>query len=212
MDNLVPLTIINPDDERCERRDAAANRAKVLAAAEALFARHGVDPVTMADVAREAGVGKGTLYRRYANKSELCLALMDDQMLQFQETMLARLRRMALEQVSPVEQLKHFITAVVFFTDTHAPLLTVVQQERLSADDQMQRPHFWQQMTVRGLLHAAVEAGELPPDRDIDYLADALLAPLNTSLFRFQREARGYDLDRIANGLHQLIDGLRHGG
>ena len=41
----------------------------------------------------------------------------------------------------------------------------------------------------------AVDAGELRPDCDIDYLADALLAPLNTSLFRFQREQGTLDDD-----------------
>src|SRR3712207_9477395 len=51
-----------------ERADAARNRLRVLAAAERLFAERGVGGVTMDDVAAAAGVGKGTLYRRFSVK------------------------------------------------------------------------------------------------------------------------------------------------
>src|SRR6185312_10778811 len=50
-----------------ERADAARNRRKVLAAAEGLFATRGVAAVSMDDVAAAAGVGKGTLYRRFGD-------------------------------------------------------------------------------------------------------------------------------------------------
>ena len=80
--NLVPAT---EQATRPERIDAVENRKRILSVAEALFAQHGVADVTMADVASAAGVGKGTLYRRFANKGELCLALMDTQMREFQE-------------------------------------------------------------------------------------------------------------------------------
>src|SRR5213080_2904657 len=51
-----------------ERADAARNRIKVLAAAEQLFSARGVAAVSMDDVAASAGVGKGTLYRRFGDK------------------------------------------------------------------------------------------------------------------------------------------------
>jgi AcrR family transcriptional regulator len=61
-----------------ERADAARNRRRVLAAAEALFADRGLAAVTMDDVAAAAGVGKGTLYRRFGDKSGLAAALLDE--------------------------------------------------------------------------------------------------------------------------------------
>ncbi|WP_173008585.1 TetR/AcrR family transcriptional regulator [Mycolicibacterium sp. P1-18] len=52
------------------RRDAAANRERLVAAAEAVFAEHGPN-ATLDDVAKAAGVGPATLYRRFANKDAL---------------------------------------------------------------------------------------------------------------------------------------------
>lgn len=59
------------------RADAERNRQRLLAAAKELFATRGLD-VTLDDVARHAGVGTGTAYRRFANKDELIDALMVD--------------------------------------------------------------------------------------------------------------------------------------
>jgi AcrR family transcriptional regulator len=202
------------DDGRAERRDAAANRNKILETAERLFAQHGVANVNMADIALAAGVGKGTLYRRFANKGELCLALMDTQMADFQNGMLSRMQQMNIAGVPKLEQLQQFIDALVYFTDVHSPLLCEVQREGLLQgildNNRLQMPHFWQHMTISGLLKAAATAGEIPADLDTDYLADALLAPLVANLFQFQKEVRGFTLDRISAGMQTLVSGLRY--
>ena len=62
-------------EERPERADAAENRRKVLAAAEELFARCDPANVTMDAVAAEAGVGKGTLFRRFGDRAGLARAV-----------------------------------------------------------------------------------------------------------------------------------------
>jgi AcrR family transcriptional regulator len=59
------------------RADAERNRQRLLAAAKELFATRGLD-VTLDDVARHAGVGTGTAYRRFPNKDALIDALMVD--------------------------------------------------------------------------------------------------------------------------------------
>jgi AcrR family transcriptional regulator len=56
--------------EKPLRRDAAENRQRLLSAAGRVFAEHGPD-AGVDEVAREAGVGMGTLYRRFANKQAL---------------------------------------------------------------------------------------------------------------------------------------------
>lgn len=212
--NSISLGTIDEASSACrqERRDAAENRARILQTAENLFAQHGVANVNMADIAQAAGVGKGTLYRRFTNKAELCLALMDTQMIDFQNGMLARMQQMSIQRMPKMAQLDQFMDALVYFTDAHAPLLCEVQRAGLLQEqepDRLELPHFWQYMTVNGLLKAAVANGELARGLDIDYLADALLSPLKADLFYYQREARGFSLERISAGLRLLLAGLR---
>lgn len=211
MNETIDLGLVGEESGtgRQERSDAAANRQLILQTADTLFARHGVANVNMADIAQAAGVGKGTLYRRYSNKAELCLALMDSQMSDFQNGMLGRMRQLAADGHSHLMMLDQFLDALVYFTELHSPLLCEVQRAGLLASDQrLQMPHFWQYMTVSGLLKSAVQAGEIRPDLDLDYLADALLAPLRADLFRYQREVREFSLERISAGLRSLVAGL----
>lgn len=56
------------------RRDARENRERVLVHAARVFGEHGLD-ATLADVAKAAGVGVGTLYRRFPDKDDLILAV-----------------------------------------------------------------------------------------------------------------------------------------
>ena len=75
-------------EARPERADAAENRRKVLAAAERLFA--GCDPakVTMEAVAAEAGVGKGTLFRRFGDRASLARAIISEHEGAFQDELI----------------------------------------------------------------------------------------------------------------------------
>ncbi len=63
--------------DRPLRADAERNRRRILAAAAAVIARDGVDAAVDA-IAREAGVGMGTLYRRFACKDDLVRAILDE--------------------------------------------------------------------------------------------------------------------------------------
>jgi AcrR family transcriptional regulator len=65
--------------ERPLRRDAARNRERILAAAGEVFATRGLE-VTLDDIAHHAGVGVGTVYRRFHDKEQLIDALFDDRM------------------------------------------------------------------------------------------------------------------------------------
>jgi AcrR family transcriptional regulator len=67
------------------RSDAAANRARIVATAEKLFAQQGLD-VSMDEIARAADVGPATLYRRFPTKESLLDAILlggFEQLLQF---------------------------------------------------------------------------------------------------------------------------------
>ncbi|MFC9843389.1 TetR/AcrR family transcriptional regulator [Streptomyces sp. NPDC060223] len=59
------------------RRDAEANRRRILAAAREVFRERGTE-ASLSDIAAHAGLGLGTVYRRFSNKEELLDALFDD--------------------------------------------------------------------------------------------------------------------------------------
>lgn len=77
--------------DRPLRADAARNRAKVMQAAAEVFASRGLD-VTLDDIAAHAGVGVGTIYRRFSHRDELVAAVFELRLQQVTERM-----RLALE-------------------------------------------------------------------------------------------------------------------
>lgn len=211
MDDTILLGQINNEERgaRHERADAAANRQLILETAVTLFDQQGAQAVTMAEIAAAAGVGKGTLYRRYSSKGDLALALMHEQMTAFQNETLAGLTRATREGVPYLHQLEDFLLSLLNFTERHQPLLAIVQQEGLLINERAhQAPYFWQHQTVSGLLGRSVRAGELSAALDVAYAADALLAPLRPDLFRLQRQSRGFSLERIGAGLRMQLAAL----
>lgn len=198
---------------RGQRRDAIANRELILQVADKLFAERGVSQVCMSEIAQVAGVGKGTLYRHFANKGELCLTLMDNQLRDFQDRMLARMKVMTTQQKGRLGQLTEFLDSLVQFNLIHMPLLQEVQQHDLniSAED-MSRPHYWEYLTVYGLLEGAMRQGEIPAGMDIPVLAEMLLAPLIPFTFRYQLEVAGFTPERISAALRTIVAGLPYVG
>ncbi|AXK88189.1 TetR/AcrR family transcriptional regulator [Nocardia farcinica] len=71
-----------PSPPRRLRADAARNQQRIVAAARELFADHGLE-ITLDDVAERAGVGVGTVYRRFANKRELIAEVFEQNMRDF---------------------------------------------------------------------------------------------------------------------------------
>ena len=68
------------------RRDAQANRERILEAASEIFAREGIE-APLDEIARRAGVGAGTLYRHFADRDHLLDALFEDRVRRFDELM-----------------------------------------------------------------------------------------------------------------------------
>jgi AcrR family transcriptional regulator len=188
-----------------ERSDAARNRRRIVEATRVLFEERGVTCVTMEEVARAAGVGKGTLYRRFPNKGLLCKALLDEPTRKLQGETLEILGDSGLR---PLEKLECLLERLAVFTEENLDLLyggheTLCGTERLAHLDHP--AYVWRRGTVLGLLRAAVREGELGQETDAEYLADALLSPLNVDLYYHQRRVRSISLERIRAGLRALV-------
>ncbi|MCP4426599.1 MAG: helix-turn-helix transcriptional regulator, partial [Chloroflexi bacterium] len=88
MNDSISINLLDDQPSRGERSDAIANRQRILTVARQLFNTHGPAAVSMSDIVQAAGVGRGTLYRHFPNKGELCLAVMDEQIAEFQNEVL----------------------------------------------------------------------------------------------------------------------------
>jgi AcrR family transcriptional regulator len=188
-----------------ERRDAARNRRVILDTARTLFEERGVTGVTMEEVARSSGVGKGTLYRRFPHKGFLCQALLDEPTRRLQMQTLEILRESG---TTAVEKLDVFLDSLVVFTAEnldlhyggHEPLCGADRLERFS------HPAYdWRRSTVLGLLRTAVREGDLDDGLDLEYLASALLAPLDVDFYYYQHRVQGLSVQRISRGVRTLV-------
>ncbi|MCC6613882.1 MAG: helix-turn-helix transcriptional regulator [Anaerolineae bacterium] len=183
-------------DARPKRADAVENCALLLRTAQQLFAEYGVEHVSMSAIADAAGVGKGTLYRHFANKVELCHGLLDEDQRALQARTFAHLR----EGSNPATDLRWFLGETYAFVSRNLALLNVDGASGISTLDHP--AHTWWRMTIRGLLAQA------NPDMDVDYAADVLYVLLDPRTILFQRNTMGYDADRIVDGLFATLDRL----
>jgi AcrR family transcriptional regulator len=112
---------------RPERADAARNRERVLDAARRLFAARGVHAVTMEEVARAAGVAKGTVFNRFGDRAGLALALLDEHERALQEQILRGPPPIG-PGAPPRERLLAFLAALAELTVEHRELLLEVER------------------------------------------------------------------------------------
>lgn len=196
---------------RVERSDAARNRRVILDTARALFEERGVTCVTMEEIARASGVGKGTLYRRFPNKGYLCQALLDEPTRRVQEQTLELLRGSG---TSALDKLEVFLDLLVAFTAENLDLLYGGNEPLCGADrlERFTHPAYdWRRSTVLGLLRRAVGEGDVEAGLDLEYLASALLAPLDVDFYYYQHRVQGLPAERIGNGLRTLVPRMERG-
>ncbi|MFF4579997.1 TetR/AcrR family transcriptional regulator [Streptomyces sp. NPDC001389] len=182
-----------------ERADAARNRAKVLSAAAELFAAGDPRSVTMEDIARAAGIGRGTLYRRYPDVTSIAAALLDEHERRLQEELLRGTPPLG-PGAPPAERLAAFYAAMVDLLDTHGHLVLGAEtgEKRFTVGAY----GFWR-VHVLVLLR---ESGAPDPEA----LVDGLLAPLAPEVF-LQQRAQGVTPDRIKAALGRLAGVLSAG-
>jgi len=179
-----------------ERADAARNRARILAAAAEVFAGRDPRSVTMEHIATAAGVGRGTLYRRYPNTAAIAVALLDEHERALQRQLISGAPPLG-PGAAPAERLSAFYTAMVDLLDQHVDL--ALGAEVGGARYRTGAYGFWA-AHVRALL---VQADVPEPDA----LVDVLLAPLAAENFLHQRE-RGLSVAQISGALTRLAHAI----
>ncbi|MCF3172289.1 TetR/AcrR family transcriptional regulator [Streptomyces sioyaensis] len=161
--------------ERKPRKDAARNREAVLAAADTLFARcESPDDVTMADVAAAAGVGKGTLFRAFGDRSGLLRALYEARLDPITEAVETGPPPLG-PGTPPQERVLALLDAVLCFKLDNRRLALALEEGGSSSPYRAEHYERW-----RRLLQAVLE--QIPGLTDSDFTAHALLAATRADL------------------------------
>ncbi|MET9439356.1 TetR/AcrR family transcriptional regulator [Streptomyces sp. NPDC006610] len=178
------------------RADAARNRARLLHAAAELVAERGVGGLTMEAVAVRARVGKGTVFRRFGNRTGLVMALLEET----EETY-----RRALREGPPplgpgapaVERIEAFGLATLRHWAGHGELYLAARPDSVlchgTSPQQVKRDH----------LHALLR--EAVPGADTELLTETLLGFLDVGLYSYLVHHRGLDPQRVEAGWRNLV-------
>ncbi len=187
---LLPLAGEPP----AERSDAARNREALLKAASELIDHCSVDGVTMDAVAQRAGVGKGTVFRRFESREGLMAALLNHSETAWQAEVLSGPPPLG-PGAAPLDRLLAFGHSRIETTLRHEQLIRAAGQ----AGSRAYAAVSFTAMHVRYLL------GELGVEGDLGYLATALLAPLEIPILDQQVHLDHLPLDRIHAGWDDVV-------
>jgi AcrR family transcriptional regulator len=178
-----------------QRRVAADNQARVLAAARRLLDAADAADVDMRQIARAAGVGVGTVYRRFGDKAQLLAALLSEDERGLQDAVLAADPPLG-HGAAPRERLLSFIHALVELTERNLNVLlatdaTPAGRLRIGAYGAW-RTH---------LVHLLGVLSPPAAPEDLGWRADLLLGALDPGLYAHQRRHHGFSSERIARNL-----------
>ena len=179
------------------RRDAEHNRQRIMAAAREVFAERGFG-ATLDDIAVHAGLGVGTVYRRFPNKAALIEALFEEN---FEE--IAELGRRAAAVPDAWDGLVGFLTAVAEMQNRDRGLRDLMLTQR-GGEARTARMRESMKPSLEALIHRALEQGELRSDfapGDIPVIQLMVAAAFDFTCVS--------DLDGWRRYLALVLDGLR---
>lgn len=194
MSDLHPLPLPLLDAPPTERRDAARNREALMCAAAALVAEHGAGAVTMDAVAARAGVGKGTVFRRFESREGLMGALLNASETDWQASVISGPPPLG-PGAPPRDRLLAFGRSRIEVTLKHADLI----REAGRVGPRSYAAYSFTAMHVRYLL------GEIGVTGDLPLLATALLAPLEVPILDQQVRIEEFPVDRVYDAWVDLV-------
>ena len=184
----------------------------IRAAADELFEEHGVENVTMHQIAKKADIGQATLYRRYANKGELCMAILSSDTADFLRG-LDLFMENADEKSSALELLNGVIEKAAEYICDKAKILVIVKNEygRHLQLLQYNHPVFMHLQTIiESIYTRAMNQEEVIPI-DVTLITQLLIAALNPDLFLHKQTVSGFNNKGMIEGIKLLyVERLRN--
>jgi AcrR family transcriptional regulator len=180
-----------------ERADAARNREAILRAAAELFDREGVEKVSMSDIAAAAGVGNGTVFRRFGDKTALIEAVLKPRVHALMEALRSGPPPLG-PGGEPADSLHACLDALFDLAWTNRQLIRALEHRGPHAYYANDVSRFWIAELRR---RVALDS----PDGDADYLAHALFTAIRADIVEYLINERSMTLDRVREGLHSLV-------
>jgi polyketide synthase 12 len=202
------LPVLPVGAPHAERADAVRNRRHLLATAREMLAGEGADTLTMDALALRAGLGKGTVFRRFGTRAGIFQALLDDDERAFQEQVLSGPPPLG-PGAPPLDRLIAYGRARIGFLIEHREIA------RAALDGSQPIPAGSQ--TPLSQTHIRILLGQIPlGPADLDVLAVQLTAALDGPLLLYlsasdltgaapQTGAPPQTGERIARGWQDLV-------
>lgn len=186
------------------RKDAQENRQEIINCAKQLFAEQGVATVSMNQIAKTLGIGAGTLYRHYANKSMLCMALVYDDL----TTFVADSRQyLDNNSAAPKVQFQFVLESYLHFREKNQDLLKNVDAGSETASES----YFYSSDSYQDVVtvFAQVLHENLPQLalQRCQFRADMLIAMLKSDAYAYQRQVRLNDPRKLIEEITALFLG-----
>jgi AcrR family transcriptional regulator len=201
----VDRSVLSLGAPRAERADAVRNRRHLLATARQMLAVQGADHLTMDGLAERAGLGKGTVFRRFGTRAGIFQALLDDDERAFQEQVFSGPPPLG-PGAAPLDRLIAYGRARVGFLIGHREIA------RAALDGSQPVPAGSQ--TPISQIHIRMLLGQMDldadPKTDLDILAVQLTAALDGPLLLYLSasdltEAAPKIEERIAQSWQNLV-------
>jgi AcrR family transcriptional regulator len=184
-------------------------KQQILQAAQLLFAQFGLKKVTTDDIAKEARVSKATLYKHYANKSEIFDDVVkreaDQLMVSIREAVeresdtVAKLRAHLITRLAKVHEFVNFYRVTQESWGDYWPYIAGVRRDFLQAEKDL----------VKQILEQGMRLGDLRL-RDVDLSAHVLVVALTSLEFQWSLKELEMPLPVLADGmLEMMVDGIR---
>ncbi len=190
---------------RAERADAAQNRRHLLSTARQMVTEEGAGRLTMDGLAERAGLGKGTVFRRFGSRAGIFQALLDDDERAFQEQVLSGPPPLG-PGAEPLDRLIAYGRARAEFLAAHQEIARAALDGSQPVPAGAQTP--LSQLHIRFLLgQAQLGQSQLGP-ADLDLLAVQLTAALDAPLLLYLSAAKSSaarDAERLARSWEDLI-------
>jgi AcrR family transcriptional regulator len=192
---------------RRERKDSIEHRRLILQTAQALFNEHGVRPVSMHQIAKTAGIGQATLYRRYAHKGDLCSDMLKDYGHELMKQVTSYLQENY--QANAAEKLDGIVNIWIDAIEEKSDLIIAMEAKMTCDDNRGNFFHspmygFFRNKMSELLAEIIVSPMDQQASADPDLAAHAIICSMSPAGYFHLKQEKGYTTEQMKHGFRKM--------